>query len=357
MTRRPTTAAKAKKRVPKTIKPAKRSHEPIRTLTLQVPAVAHEQLREIASRSRRSQLSLAVEGLNLLFERQGKPPIGPLHTCGVKMKGDWRLSNRFAKRVVSRMRDVCLGGVTLRSDRQPDGLFVDNRPSGTYPAIWLHTTPARTAWVLTCVGERDWCRLAYQFGHELGHVLTNSWQRDAVPQPPCQWLEEALVETFSLRGLQLLADSWAKSPPFGGDTGFSNWIRVYRNDILARYHGYATKWGGYDLKKWYRAHKAKVSKINGCIELVQSVVPALLARIEADPALTEDYGAMNRWSGRSGVPPKTYFRLWRESCAEIGSSGRLPIWLAEVFGYNDRRKTARAKKRRPLRQRRPRGRK
>ena len=154
MTRRPRPAAKAKKRVPEPIEPTKPSHGPIRTLTLQVPAVAHEQLREIASRSRRSQYSLAVEGLNLLFEQQGKPPIGSLHTCGVKMKGDWHLSNRVANRVVSRMRDVCLGGVTLRSNRQPDGLYVENRPSGPYPAIWLHTTPARTAWVLTCVSGR-----------------------------------------------------------------------------------------------------------------------------------------------------------------------------------------------------------
>src|SRR5262245_29647307 len=36
--------------------------------------------------------------------------------------------------------------------------------------------------------------LAYQFGHELGHVTANSWQPHAKPQPPSRWLEEALVE-------------------------------------------------------------------------------------------------------------------------------------------------------------------
>ena len=57
------------------------------------------------------------------------------------------------------------------------------------------------AWIIVDVGTRDWCNLAYQFGHELGHVVANSWARDAKPGGPCQWLEEALVEAFSFRGL------------------------------------------------------------------------------------------------------------------------------------------------------------
>jgi hypothetical protein len=37
----------------------------------------HDQLREMAFTSRRSQHSLLMEGLNMLFERHGKPPIAP----------------------------------------------------------------------------------------------------------------------------------------------------------------------------------------------------------------------------------------------------------------------------------------
>src|ERR1700720_4434692 len=47
------------------------------------------------------------------------------------------------------------------------------------------------------IGEGDWSKLAYQFGHELGHVMANSWQPHAKPKVPCQWLEEALVEALS----------------------------------------------------------------------------------------------------------------------------------------------------------------
>jgi hypothetical protein len=46
-----------------------------RTLTLRLPPIVHDQLREMAFTSRRSQHALLLEGLNMLFERHGRPPI------------------------------------------------------------------------------------------------------------------------------------------------------------------------------------------------------------------------------------------------------------------------------------------
>jgi hypothetical protein len=85
------------------------------------------------------------------------------------------------------------------------------------------------------IGARDWCKLAYQFGHELGHVLCNSWQHRAEPKLPNQWLEEALVEAFSIRGLGLLADSWEERPPFPDAAAFVTAIRKYRQDLTDKY--------------------------------------------------------------------------------------------------------------------------
>ncbi|WP_189561939.1 MULTISPECIES: hypothetical protein [unclassified Mesorhizobium] len=53
------------------------------------------------------------------------------------------------------------------------------------------------AWIIVDIGERDWSKLAYQFGHELSHVTANNWQADAKPAPPCQWLKEAMVEALA----------------------------------------------------------------------------------------------------------------------------------------------------------------
>src|SRR5205823_10311963 len=132
------------------------------------------------------------------------------------------------------VREVCLSGLQLVSDRQPATIRIENHAGGP-PAIWLHDEPADTAWIIVNIGPADWSKLAYQFGHELGHVLCNSWDRLARPRAPTQWLEETIVEAFSLRGLRLLATSWARNPPFAGDAAFARSIRDYRSDLVAKY--------------------------------------------------------------------------------------------------------------------------
>jgi hypothetical protein len=105
---------------------------------------------------------------------QGESPTTLLN-APLEVQGEWGKSARgAATAVISRMREVCLAGVKLLSDQQPSGLRVQNHTSGS-PAIWLHNDASRIAWIIVNIGERDWSKLAYQFGHELGHVLANSW--------------------------------------------------------------------------------------------------------------------------------------------------------------------------------------
>src|SRR5215472_9230560 len=129
--------------------------------------------------------------------------LAPIECCG-----DWRESSPDDARVViARLRDACFGGVGLQSDRQPEELTVGGRVGGT-PHVWLDGAKPAAATVVVDGSGSNWCRLSYQLGHELGHVICNSWQIDGVPLKPCQWLEESLAEAFSLRGLARLADSW-----------------------------------------------------------------------------------------------------------------------------------------------------
>jgi hypothetical protein len=78
MTKKPTGLAAAVSR--KTVAAPPVSVQPVangtvRTVTLRLPEVVHDQLREMAFTSRRSQHSLMMDALNLLFEQHGKPPI------------------------------------------------------------------------------------------------------------------------------------------------------------------------------------------------------------------------------------------------------------------------------------------
>jgi hypothetical protein len=255
------------------------------------------------------------------------PPAASLALVPIELAGDWGGSPQPAVlRVVTRMREVCVADVGLLSDRQPEQLRIDHR-AGAQPSVWLHSEPPRTAWIIVSIGGRDWSKLAYQFGHELGHVLCNSWAVDARPRTPCQWLEEAMVEAFSIRGLSFLAQSWERNPPFAGDSAFGNAIRDYRQKTILNY----TLTGGSEIGSWFRANRRKLEHINGLGVAEGPAIVAILGMLEADRAAVADLGALNRWPGRSSVPLENYLDLWATSCRQLGSPGRLPSWLRKTL--------------------------
>ena len=238
---------------------------------------------------------------------------------------------RSADMVVERMRLACLYGVRLVSDRQPTRLRVDEHLFGP-PAVWLHDDGTTLAWVIVDIGERDWSKLAYQFGHELGHVMANSWQPIAKPAPPCQWLEEALVEAFSIRGLGRLAKGWKEDPPFAGDNAFGDAIAQYRANIIRDYTALAESQGhAHDPAAWFADHRHEIETSAGLPPYGQVMSLTVLAEYERAPDCIEALGALNRWPGRTGVPTGDYFRNWEASCAELGASPQLPHRLREIL--------------------------
>jgi hypothetical protein len=275
--------------------------------------------------------SVLVPTLPRLFafaRAQSTSPQMTLLSAPLELAGDWGASPSSAVlAVLSRMREVSLSGLRLLSDQQPDRIRVDEHTSGP-PAIWLHKDPPQTAWIIVDIGARDWCKLAYQFGHELGHVLCNSWGPQAKPQPPSQWLEEALVEAFSIRGLGLLADSWGGNPPFAGDASFAGAIRQYRADLVAKYRKEPVP--GDDLGAWLCSHRDSLPQ--GVSEDEGPAILATLAELEDDKSCVEDLGAVNRWPERTGLPIQDYLTRWQASCAELGADGRLPVRLRARLG-------------------------
>jgi hypothetical protein len=284
---------------------------------------------------RRSVLKLAgLIGLypfQILANDEVQPPGQQMSllTAPIELSGKWDGSPQDAVALVlSRAREACLAGWKLRSDRQPDKIRVDNHSEGS-PAIWLHQDPKTLAWIIVDVGPRDWSKLAYQFGHELGHVVCNSWDLQAKPQNPSQWVEEAVVEAFSLRGLARLATSWEKNPPFAHDENFANSLREYRAQIIEKYAQRTDRAPGADIDMWFRAYRS-VLETNATMDRGPAVI-AILTLLRSDPACVEDLGALNRWPSRSGVPVEEYLTLWERSCKEIGSSARLPKMMRNLF--------------------------
>ena len=288
-------------------------------------------------RDRRAFLQTGILGALLsvdprIARAMPRPPPGTLRTGPIEIHGSWGdMLPDSVHRVVERTRLACLDGVELVSDRQPEGLRVEAHTFGP-PAIWLHSDPARTGWIIVDIGERDWSKLAYQFGHELGHVTANSWQPDAKPAAPCQWFEEAMVEAFSLRGLAVLADGWSRNPPFPNDSRFGVAIATYRQDTLERYARLADRQGhGDDLGAWFKVNRQAIESQPFLGDFAKAASLPILVAYEREPSALEALGALNRWPGRSALPLEDYFRAWRASCAELGASTTLPNRLRELL--------------------------
>jgi hypothetical protein len=248
----------------------------------------------------------------------------------LEVAGDWKSAPLDAvTRVLLRVREVSFSGLKLVSDRQPAKLRVENHNSGP-PAIWLHEEEPDTAWIILDVATAAWSQLAYQFGHELGHVFCNSWNHSSKPRPPTQWLEEAMVEAFSIRGLGLLAASWEKNPPFIGDARYAASIRKYRANYLEE-KGKATseEISPPDLATWFHTHRGALES-GQAVEKAAAVL-SILPVLESDRDCVEDLGATNRWPARTAIPIEEYLTLWERSCAELGGAGRLPMRLRKLF--------------------------
>ncbi|TPK32933.1 hypothetical protein FJ492_27345 [Mesorhizobium sp. B2-5-4] len=258
-------------------------------------------------------------------------PSPTLLTAPILLAGDWgRMLPGAAQQVVERMRHACLDGVRLLSDRQPTRLRVDEHTSGT-PAVWLHPDGSSMAWIIVDIGERDWSKLAYQFGHELGHVLCNSWQPDAKPAPPCQWIEEAMVEAHSLRGLGRLAKSWKDAPPFAGDNAFGDAIARYRQDIIDRYAALAESQGlTRDAAAWFADHRGEI-EMPALNPFAQAMSLTILSEYDRAPDCVEALGALNRWPGRASIPIAEYLRQWENSCKQLHASPQLPRRLQDLL--------------------------
>jgi hypothetical protein len=264
---------------------------------------------------------------------------GHLLSAPLDVQGTWGGSSpNDAAAVISRMRESCLSGVRLLSDHQPDRLRVDDQSSGS-PHIWLHSDNPTTAWIVVDIGVRAWSQLAYQFGHELGHVMCNSWMWKVETPPPSRWLEESLAEAFSMRGLGLLAGEWERNPPFPNDSHYGQALRNYRHNLIEKYRKAGAPQRETDLAAWLHSNRALLDGAMGLGDYAGPAILAVLDEMEVDPGCVEDLGALNRWPQRSSVPLEDYLRLWRTSCEEIGASGHLPARLQGIFalrGSGDR---------------------
>lgn len=99
-------------------------------------------------------------------------------------------------------------------------------------------------------GGRLWSQYAYQFSHELCHVLCR-FDRD---DDGNRWFEESLCETASLFVLRRMARDWRQSPPYPNWTTYAEALDAYAARLLDE----SRLPEGMTLATWYARHREEL---------------------------------------------------------------------------------------------------
>ncbi|MGB5600390.1 MAG: hypothetical protein WBM66_16840 [Thiothrix litoralis] len=169
--------------------------------------------------------------------------------------------------------------------RRLDNIIVRNAPKGP---ISLYQRGENGEYiVLLDIKGRYWSQLAYQYSHEVCHLLSNY---DLAPNniTQQQWFEESLCEAFSLFALKQMAVHWQENPPYPNWKAYSADLQRYVDGMLQEKHRHLAT----PVSEWYRQQKNVLERDPYAQDrrLNEKMATALLEIFEENP---ENWVAMN----------------------------------------------------------------
>lgn len=170
--------------------------------------------------------------------------------------------------------------------------------------------------VLLNVQDTRWDQLAYQFSHELCHIVSNYDHREIGLAPASrshQWFEETLCEVVSIVALNRLESSWRESPPHAGWAGYAPAFRRYAQRLLNDEHRHLSP--AISITAWYRENERPLESNPYLRKKNELAATALLELFEATPGSLEAIGYLNLESpSQEGFA--AYLASWYDCCPE-----------------------------------------
>ena len=151
-----------------------------------------------------------------------------------------------------------------------------------------------------------WSQYAFQFAHEVGHILCNYAEyKDAN-----KWFEEMLAELASLYALRRMAETWKKKPPYGNWKSYAPALRKYADERMTKQR----LPGGTTLAKWFPKSEAALRKSATRRGDNTKIAGALLPLFEKTPEHWEAVGWINTVKDEPDRSFEKYLTDWRAAC-------------------------------------------
>jgi len=174
-------------------------------------------------------------------------------------------------------------------------------------------------------GNRFWCQYAFQFSHEIGHILCGYREGDQSNH----WFEETLCETASLFALNKLSEDWKTNPPYSNWKSYADAFKKYARERIDNH-----PWPeDLSMAEWFEKEKKDLAKNATNRERNLMVAIRLLPFFEDDPPGWTAVSALNTKKDKKKRSFETYLRDWKEGC-KTDEHRAFAGKIAKAFGFD-----------------------
>jgi hypothetical protein len=185
-------------------------------------------------------------------------------------------------------------------------IILKNDPSGP---ISLYQRGSQNEYIiLVNIKGLYWAQLAYQFSHELMHILSNYI---ATPGDANQWFEEALCEAASIHAIQRMSVVWRTNPPYPNFKSYSSSLGDYYKNLLAEQHRYLKP--GETLANWYKREQQSLRANHAQRPKNELVGTKIYAFFNASPDRWRSVRYLNIGNANKQISLEQYLNDWRTS--------------------------------------------
>jgi hypothetical protein len=192
--------------------------------------------------------------------------------------------------------------------RGPDRILVKHVPGN--PRVLYERGPQGEYVVHLSATDRRWAEYAYQFAHELCHVLARYELRPSSGTSSHQWFEEALCETASLFVLRRLATAWESEPPYPHWHDYAPAFREFALALMDEPHRRAAE---EPLARWYRAHREALARDPYLRPQNELIATRLLVLFEEQPGGWGALDCLNAVAAREAPSLGAYLQGWHRA--------------------------------------------
>jgi len=171
-------------------------------------------------------------------------------------------------------------------------------------------------------GGRLWAKCAYQFSHELCHILARYQQRDKR-----DWFEELICEVASLYTLRRMSESWVENAPYESWRDYAPALADYANDIIKN----GALPDGTSPADYLAAHLSELEAAPRLRDIQTALAIELLPLFEAQPQGWAAIPYLNSRKDEGAAEFGTFLRRWQQRVPQHLRG--FVAQIAAVLGY------------------------